>query len=44
MSLKQDKMPFWMTGFSQMQATAIPLSACTCVKFNDTGYRKDHTI
>lgn len=28
-----NKMPFWKTGFSQMQATATALTACTCVKF-----------
>lgn len=44
MSLNQPKMPFWKTGFSQMQATATALTACSCVKFNDTGYRGHQTI
>lgn len=42
MSSNQDKMPFWKTGFSQVQVTA--LSACTFMKFNDIGDRGDWTI
>lgn len=34
-------MPFWKTGFSQMQATATALTACTCVKFNDMDTEED---